>query len=76
MLLVQKCLMCGKPSEIQVDDGKYQEYQRGLRERLPAATHGIQVIFADLGADDRETIMSGTHPKCFDALFGGEDEDE
>jgi hypothetical protein len=73
MLLVQKCQLCGKPSEIEVDDAKYMEYQRGLREGLSAGTHGIQVIFSDLDADDRETIMTGTHAKCFDELFGSED---
>jgi len=75
-ILVQKCPLCGKTSEIEVDAEKYAAWQQGRKEHKSAATHGIQVIFADLSDADRETILSGTHSDCWDALFAYQEEEE
>lgn len=67
------CLLCGKPSAVVVDADRWAEYERGLRERLPAATHGIQVLFPDLTPGERETLISGSHEACFDRAFGSDE---
>jgi len=35
----------------------------------------IQKVFPDMSAGDREVLISGTHPACWNKLFG-EEEDE
>lgn len=75
MTLVQTCPLCGQESIVELDWDKYIAYKDGLAEGKPASTHGIQVLFADLDADTRETIMTGIHPHCFDELFAGGDDD-
>ncbi|QNJ55353.1 hypothetical protein SEA_LITTLEFELLA_42 [Gordonia phage LittleFella] len=35
----------------------------------------IQNAFPDLSAEEREFILTGSHPKAFDELFGGEDDE-
>jgi hypothetical protein len=36
----------------------------------------VQSIFKDLGADERELLISGTCGECWDKLFPKEDEGE
>lgn len=35
----------------------------------------VQTIFPELSADDRERLMTGTCPKCWDAMFPDEEDD-
>lgn len=67
------CPLCGKESGITVNTELWRLYEDGIRGGQPAATHGIQVIFSDLSADDRELLLSGTHGPCWDRMFGGDD---
>lgn len=71
----RQCPLCGKPAHVAVDEERWQAYQEGLRLGMPAATHGIQVIFHDLSAADREILISGCHDACFDSAFSDEDEE-
>ena len=34
----------------------------------------IQTAFTEMNQDDRELLISGTHPACWDSIFGGEEE--
>jgi len=36
----------------------------------------IQHAFPDMSAGDREVLISGTHPACWDKLFGEENEND
>lgn len=74
--VIQTCPYCRKPSEIVVDADRYERWQEGKRRGESAAISGIQVIFPDLTADEREVLISGTHPECWDRLFPPEEEDE
>jgi hypothetical protein len=74
MILEQTCHLCNQPSEIELDDELWACWRDGLANHKPAATHGVQVIFAHLSADDRELIISGTHPECWDKMFGQADD--
>lgn len=75
MILRQICPLCKEPSEIEIDDELYRYWRDGLADHKPSATHGVQVIFAHLSADDRELILSGTHSECWDKMFGPESEE-
>jgi hypothetical protein len=69
--VVQTCMLCSNESSITVDRERYEKWVEGRRLRLPSATHSVQAIFSDLSPDQREILISGTHPSCFDAAFGG-----
>lgn len=36
----------------------------------------IQTALPDLDDDQRELLISGTHAHCWQAMFGGDDDDE
>jgi hypothetical protein len=63
------CAICKKPSLV----------MNCKKESVEAWSLGtgayVQDAFSDKDADDRETIMSGTHGGCFDVIFPDEDED-
>lgn len=56
------CMQCGEASELEVDEAKYSAWQTDTK---------IQHAFPDWSADQRELLMTGTHPKCWDELFKG-----
>jgi hypothetical protein len=65
----KNCTFCNKPAEVQNvslegvklwDDGK--------------GPH-IQNVFPTMDPADREVLLSGTHPSCWDAAFPDEDDD-
>ncbi len=58
-----ECLHCGKSAEVELDASAVERWQRGAY---------IQDVFPDMSPDERELLISGTHPKCWIALMGGE----
>ena len=68
-IITKPCMMCGKTSEMEVDSLAFHRWQN---ERVL-----IQLAFPDMSVEDRETLISGTHGPCFEAMFADEeDEDE
>lgn len=59
------CYACGKRGEVQVLRSDWDRYYAGAY---------AQVAFPELPTGLREQIVSGTHPACWDAIFG-DDED-
>lgn len=59
------CQVCGDTSEMELDAERVREWQEGGH---------IQTIFPELTANQRELMVSGTHPKCWEELFAEEDE--
>jgi hypothetical protein len=55
-----RCCVCNKSSVIKVDGDRYREWQRGTY---------VQTAFPEMRDDDRELLVSGTHPECW-ALLG------
>lgn len=54
------CVVCGKASIMTVDKAGYEAWQSG--------TH-IQYAFPEMSADEREILISGTHPECWEILW-------
>ena len=48
---------------------------RAAVERWQAGEY-IQNAFPDMSMEDREILISGTHPACWDKLFPKEEDDE
>lgn len=60
------CPLCGAPSTVTVLAGDYERWLTGAL---------VQHAFAEMPAPDRERLVSGTHPACWDAAFGDSPED-
>ena len=60
------CVMCSKEGFVEVSSEGYMARKRGAL---------IQEAFFDLDKSLREQIISGTHPKCWESMTAGlEDE--
>lgn len=62
----KRCPLCGETSLVEVPEEGYKRYREGAF---------VQDAFPELSVGERETIISGSHSKCFDDAFG-EDDDE
>ena len=60
------CTVCGEYEVWSLDRKAVESWQGG---------EYIQKAFPDMSAEDRELLISGTHPACWSKLFG-EDSDE
>jgi hypothetical protein len=64
------CALCGEPSAV---SGLIPSQVAAFADG--AGLH-VQDAFPQLSADDRETILSGSHGSCFDTAFPPDDEEE
>ena len=53
-------MVCGEGSILEIDERGYRDWQAGEL---------IQVAFPEMTYEDREVLISGTHPVCFDRIF-------
>lgn len=60
------CPNCDRVNGVQVNESDYIAWQDGEL---------TQIAFPYLSAEDREKLISGFCEDCWDALFGGEDEE-
>ncbi len=63
-LETQACSFCGQTGMVRVFPRELRAWEAGAK---------VQYAFARMSADDREMLISGTHPKCWDEAFGSED---
>ncbi len=55
------CLYCGKTSEVELDLEKVRRWQAGEH---------VQNVWPEMSADERELLITGIHPQCWDSIFG------
>lgn len=67
VIIVTTCPFCGHVNEIAVNEEDYWYWQDGVL---------AQDTFPYLSADEREMLISGICPKCWEKTFGEEEEDE
>jgi hypothetical protein len=53
------CCVCGKSATLEVPIEGYKKWQSGAH---------VQDAFPAMPPDQRELLISGTHPKCWDEL--------
>lgn len=63
--VITECPFCHKANEVEVNEMDYWDWQDGAL---------AQDAFPYLSADERELLISGICPKCWDGMFGGYDE--
>lgn len=61
------CVVCNKPSRIEVPTAAWSLWKHGGAL--------IQDAFPDMPEAERETLKSGIHGPCWDAMFGGMEDD-
>lgn len=61
------CPFCGHAHEVAVSEADFWDWQDGAL---------VQDAFPYLTADEREMLVSGICPDCWEQTFGGSDEDE
>ena len=59
--VVTRCPFCGHANEVEVNEIDYLDWQDGEL---------VQNAFPYLSADDREMLISGICPTCWDKMFG------
>jgi hypothetical protein len=65
------CIQCGKTHSVELDDEQYAGYLRWKNRE-----GHIQDLIPRLNADNREMLMTGTDPICWEILFPPEEDDE
>lgn len=63
--IVVECHSCAKPHEMTVPAENYLSWREG---------EYVQNALSMLDKDQREMLISGVCPTCWDEMFGGEDE--
>lgn len=58
------CMVCGEQSLLFVEEHQYNSWKSGTL---------IQNAFPNLTPDERELLMTGTHPKCWEEMFDDEE---
>lgn len=63
-VITKPCPVCRRASSLSVDREAYSAWKRDTL---------VQIAFPTMSADDRELLISGTHPACGDQLMGPEE---
>lgn len=58
------CTVCGSTTALTLDRDKFERWQQGEL---------IQNVWPEKTADEREMLITGIHPVCWDNIFGEED---
>jgi hypothetical protein len=66
IIIITACPFCGHANEIEVNEEDYWDWQDGEL---------VQNAFPYLSADEREMLISGICPTCWEKTFGGEEEE-
>jgi hypothetical protein len=61
------CCVCNEYEVWSLDRDLVDRWQGG---------ENIQKVFPDMSASEREILITGIHPACWDKLFPGEEDDE
>ena len=61
--VVTRCPFCGRGNEVKVNEDDYLDWQDGML---------VQDAFPYLNANEREMLISGICPTCWDGMFGNE----
>lgn len=65
--IVTRCPLCGRGNEVEVNENDYFDWDDGMN---------VAVAFPYLSANEREMLISGICPTCWEKTFGSmEDED-
>lgn len=64
-IVSRRCRVCGQDSSVEVEPERFVAYRNGGL---------VQNVWPDRSIEWREQLISGTHPDCWDRLFGDLDD--
>lgn len=64
--IVKYCPFCAKAREVEVNEQDYWDWEDGTL---------AQDAFPYLDPEEREVLITGICPTCWDSMFGGKEED-
>jgi hypothetical protein len=67
IVTTKPCIKCGETSQIEILKDSYVAWKAGEK---------VQHAFPTLTPDERELLMTGIHPKCWEEMFGKEEESD
>lgn len=68
VLFSKVCIYCGIESWFRITEKQYEAW---------ITNDGyIQDVFPNMTNQEREVMISGTHPECWDAMFAFDDEED
>lgn len=65
--VTNRCLFCGEFEALSLDPELYARWQGGEH---------VQDVWPDWTKGQRELLITGTHPECWDKAFGPDEEEE
>ena len=65
--VITACPFCGHANEVEVNEIDYLDWQDGML---------VQDAFPYLSANEREKLVSGICPSCWDKMFPPEEDEE
>jgi len=64
MVHTKTCIVCGQAGFIMLESDKWDRYKAGEH---------VQNVWPEMPASQREQIITGTHSRCWDELFGDDE---
>ena len=65
LFTTRPCIVCDLTSVVKLDAAKVARWEAGEL---------VQNVWPDMPATQRELLITGTHPACWDELFSDDDE--
>lgn len=62
--VITRCPFCGHANEVEVNEADYWDWQDGMK---------VQDAFPYLWPSEREMLLSGICPTCWERTFGGDE---
>lgn len=60
-VVCRPCAVCGKQAEVSMTVDQFGRWQTG---------EFVQIVLPHMSASERELLISGTHPACWNKLYG------
>ena len=60
-ITTRQCIMCGESTTMDVNAVKLRRWRDGEH---------VQNVWPEWSPDKRELMITGTHPNCWDTMFG------
>lgn len=64
-VMTRPCIVCGEVSFMELELDRVRRWQGGEH---------VQDVWPSMPAPEREMLITGTHPACWESLFGSEEE--
>jgi len=65
-ITTNKCCVCSNATTLRVELDSYRSWL--------IDGEMVQDAFPAMSAEERELLITGTHPECWDSMFGDDDE--